>query len=210
MIQTKQSIPHHICDRARTVAQHEMGHYVVAKVMGFATEDVGIEVMEPNGHRGCATVRLAQPLQSLDAVSNYLERRVLVLYAGAMAETLHPDHVPKSGVDNEKAVKIIQGALGAEQDHAKAREAIHLLRNISHPDTYDESEIQGQLDALDLRLWGRALELVEQFEETIVGVAGALTERLKLKGPRALYTASLTDDELKDIPNLKILPSLAP
>ncbi|RAI70860.1 hypothetical protein DOZ80_10345 [Pseudomonas fluorescens] len=210
MTQTGQNIPLHIRDRARTVAQHEMGHYVVAKVMGFTTDDVSIEIMEPNGHRGGAAVRLAQPLQSLDAVSNYLERRVLVLYAGALAETLHPSHVPKTGVDNEKAVEIIRGALGAEQDHAKAREAICLLRNILHPDTYEESEIQGQLDALDLRLWGRALELVEQFEATIVGVAGALTDGLKLKGPRVVYTASLTDDELEEIPALKSLPTLAP
>lgn len=93
-----------------------------------------------------------------------------------------------------KAVEIIREPLGAEQDHAKAREAICLLHNILHPDAHDESEIQGQLDALDLGLWNRAFAAVEQYEATIVGVAGAFTERLKLTGSRYEYTATFADD----------------
>lgn len=105
-----------------------------------------------------------------------------------------------------KAVEIIREPLGAEQDQAKAREAICQLHNILHPYAHDESEIQGQLDALDLGHWNRALAAVEQYEETIVGAARALTERLKLKGPRNVHTATFADDELDGIPVLKNLP----
>lgn len=206
----KPSIPTHILDRARSVAQHEMGHYVVARLMGIATDDVSIKIIGHNGHIGAATVFLAQGLSNLDAVTNYLKCRVLTLYAGAMAETLHPEHVPQTGVDNDRAVSIIRGALGAEQDHAKAREAIHLLRNIMHPETQDRDEIQRQLSAFDQRLWGRARELVEQFESTIVGVAGALTEKLETVGSGGTYVAALTDAVLREIPTIKGLPLLSP
>lgn len=210
MSRVKSKIPSHIRDRARAVAQHEMGHYVVARLMGVATGDVSIQITGHNGHRGAATVLLAQGLPSVDAVSNYLKRRVLILYAGAMGETLHPGHVPQTGVDNDQAVSIIRGDFGAEQDHAKAREAIYLLRNIVYPDTHDADEVQGQLNALDQQLWERSLELVEQFESTIVGVAGALTERLEPTSSRDVYSAVLTDAELLEIPHLKSLPLLSP
>ncbi|WP_349975401.1 hypothetical protein [Pseudomonas sp. WHRI 8519] len=205
----QRNVPTHVRDQARTLAQHEMGHYVVSKLMGFVTGDVNIEV-HYKGHLGAATIHLAQPLRGVDAVSSYLERRVLVLYAGAMAETLPPSHIPKTGVDNEKAVAIIRGAQGAEQDHAKAREAIHLLRNILHPETHDRGEVQDQLDKLDEKLWKRAVELVEQFEKTIVGVAGALTQKLKVGDRRDTYLATLTESQLAEIPAIAQLPLLTP
>jgi hypothetical protein len=87
--------------------------------MGFATDEVTVRIIGHDGHDGSATIQLAQPLTSLDAIKSYLERRVLVLYAGALAETLRPGHTPESGVDTDKAVDIIHGAMGAEQDMGK-------------------------------------------------------------------------------------------
>ncbi|MCO7524861.1 hypothetical protein NJH54_10080 [Pseudomonas asiatica] len=202
-------VPTHIRDQARKVAQHEMGHYVMARVMGFVTDGVSIEIRH-NGHLGGATVQLSESLRSLDDVSSYLKRRVLVLYAGAMAETLHPAHIPKSGVDQEMAVKILNEGLGAEQDYAKAREAILLLRNIEHPGTLEEGDVQQELNELAQSLWDRTVEVVELLESTIVGVAGALTERLHSAGPREPYVAAFSKDDLEEIPNLMELPSLKP
>lgn len=201
--------PHHR-ERARTVAQHEMGHHIIARIMGFATDEVTVRIIGHDGHDGSATIQLAQSLTSLDAIKSYLERRVLVLYAGALAETLTPRQTPERGVDNDKAVEIIRGAKGAEQDHAKAREAITLIRNILHPGTQDEAVVQSELDAIELRLWMRATELVEQFEEVIVGVAGALTEQLKADNAPGTFVATLTKETLDNIPNIKELPRLEP
>ena len=200
-------------DRARTLAQHEMGHYVLATVMGFGTGEVTLELIGHNGHKGGSTIHLAQPTADLDAVSNYLERRVIVLYAGALAETLSPRQTLQRGVDNAKAVEIIHNSiLGAEQDHAKAREAITLLRNIQNPDTCDPDEIQRQLSATGNRLWARATKLVEQFEDTIVGVAGALTGTLQVCGVGINQTiiASLSEERLTGIQALQELPRLEP
>lgn len=192
--------------RARQVAQHEMAHYVVARAVGFRTGDVSIKITGHSGHHGAATIFLAQPVGSLEDVASFLERRVLVLCAGALGETLSASHVPERGVNGAEAVKIIRGGMGAEQDHAKAREAISLLRNIQNPGTCGEDEIQAQLDEIDQRLWSRATELVELFESTIAGVAGALLERLEFVDIAATFSA----DYLEDIPAIKEIPSLAP
>jgi len=205
----RKNIPQHIRERARVIAQHEMGHHVLARLMGFATSEVTVELSERGDHKGGATIHLAESMTTIDEVKAYLERRVLVLYAGAMAETLPPGHVPENGVDRDRAVEIIRGALGAEQDHAKAREAIHLLRSILHPGVHDADVVNEQLIALDERLWGRALELVEEYEKTIVGVACGLTQHLE-EQPRGTYSAVYAKEVLDELSGLKTLPLLQP
>lgn len=196
----------HHRDRALRVAHHEMAHYVIAKAMGFKTEDVSLTLIGHNGHSGSATIILTEPLRSLDDMSKYLERRVLVLYAGAIGETLSATHIPTKGVDQEQAIEIISGEMGAEQDHAKARELINLLRNLSHPGTEVEAQIQSEIDEINNRLWMRAVELVERFEDTITGLGGALVGRLEAVGE----TATLSADFLEGLVPVKAIPKLAP
>ncbi len=70
----------HLRDLARRVAQHEMGHYVVARLLGFQTGDVFIEIIGPiDGHWAGAEVILAEQLLSLQDVRCYLRRRIQVL-----------------------------------------------------------------------------------------------------------------------------------
>ena len=178
----------HLVQLARRVAQHEMGHYVVARALGFRTGKVSVEITGPIGHRGATEVTLAEALASLRDVQSYIERRVQVLYAGAPAETLQP-HAPNKIVDCQQAVDIIRNpGQGAEQDYAKARELIHVLRNIKYPgtDANDAATVQGQLDAIDADLWAKAVALVETHAEAIIGLAGNLASRIKQ--PRELAT----------------------
>ena len=158
---------------------------------------------------GGSMIHLAESLTSMDDVKAYLERRVLVLYAGAMAETLPQGQVPERGVDRDRAAKIIRGSLGAEQDYAKAREAIHLLRSILHPGVPDADVVDEQLKALDERLWSRALMLVEEYEDTIVGLACGFTQHLEAQ-PRGMYSAVYDKELLDGLSGLQALPLLRP
>ncbi len=177
------TLPDHLRRLAGRVAQHEMGHYVVARALGFRTGDVSIEILGPiDGHRGTAALTLPEPIGSIDELCTYLERRVIVLYAGGTAETLPGPGSPTKKVDVEEAVRIIRNpGQGAEQDHAKARELVHVLRNASMPksDVSDDVKTQSELDELDARLFSRAVELVEENAETIIGLAGNLAGRVK-------------------------------
>lgn len=176
-------LPDHLSRLACRVAQHEMGHYVVARALGFRTGDVSIKIIGPiDGHHGTAAVTLPEETRSIEDLRVYLERRVIVLYAGGAAETLPGRGAPTKKVDVEETIKVIRNpGQGAEQDHAKARELIHILRNICRPDSDvgDNAIIQAELDELDAKLFSRAVELVEAHADTIVGLAANLASRIQ-------------------------------
>jgi hypothetical protein len=196
-------LPARLRELARHVAQHEMGHYVVARLLGFRTSDVSIEIIGPmNGHRGEAPVILTERLLSLEDVRCYVRRRIQVLYAGALAETLPPGQSPTKRVNIEEAKKIIETAgAGAEQDFAKARELIRILRNIQYQneDIDNDSVIQPQIDAINNELWEAALSLVEKHAELIIGLAANLADRVKHTKERVVLEASY----LENLPAVK-------
>ena len=66
---------------------------------------------------------------------------------------------------------------GAEQDAAKARELIRILRNIQHADEGVESgsEVEQQPRAISDELWESALDLVQKHADLIIGLAGNLS-----------------------------------
>lgn len=208
-----QTLPDHLRDLARRVAQHEMGHYVVARALGFRTGDVSIELTGPiDGHRGAAAVTLPTATGSIDLIADYLRRRVIVLYAGGIAEALPRYGSPSKKVDIESAIKIIRNpGLGAEQDHAKARELINVLRNVTRcgTDGADDSETQAELDNLDEQLFSRAVELVESHVDTILGLAGNLAARLTAtKTPVVMKAADL--EELPAVQKIAVVEALSP
>lgn len=151
---------------------HEIGHYVAARALGFATGDVNISVRDLVSNaemNGGSIIRLSkEEIGTLNKVRDYLERRITVLYAGACAETLKPDS-SNLKVDSEEAHKCP----GAAHDFAKALELINLLRNIHYPATNcrDVSVIEAECKELDSRLWEKAIRVVERNAGTIVSLA---------------------------------------
>jgi hypothetical protein len=191
-------LPPHRRELARKVAQHEMGHYVVAHLLGFQTGDVSIEIIGPiNGHRGAAAVILAEPMHTLEDVGCYIRRCIQVLYAGAFAETLPPRQSPMKSVNHQEAMIIIgTPGSGAEQDAAKARELIRILRNIQHAEEGVESssDVEQQLQAISDELWENALDLVQRHADLIIGLAGNLSDRVKRTNEMVVLDASYLEN----------------
>lgn len=170
----KKALPEHLRETVRIVAQHEMGHYVAAKVLGFSTGYVSIEARNPFDRSGETEMALMESLTSAAEVSSYLARRIKVLNAGAMAETLKQ---PDFEVDMDEAVKIMKHPqLGAQQDHAKIRELTHVLRNLRHPNTLDFAAIETELDVISNALWDETQELVNEHADSITGLAAYLAQ----------------------------------
>jgi hypothetical protein len=208
------SIQQHHKERARTLAQHEMGHYVLARVMGFGTGEVTLELIGDNGHKGGSAIFLDQPTNDIEALANYLKRRIIVLFAGVLAETLSPRHDTRNrGVNQSKASEIFHSPfLGAVQDNARVSEALMLLRNVQSRTPCSEQEVDREMTEIGNLMWARAISLVEQFEDVIVGVATRLTQDLQVVGPvwSQTISASLSEEDLADMPNLQMLPLLDP
>ena len=139
-----------------------MGHYVVARLLGFRTSDVSLEIIGPiNGHRGEAAVILGEPMRTLEEVGCYLRRRIQVLYAGALAETLPPRQSPTKGVNAEEAMTIIELPETAQTGHLpKLGSLFSMLRNIKHPDERRRSMMRSSNNSQQLRTsYGEVLSI---------------------------------------------------
>lgn len=208
-------MPAALRDYALQIANHEMGHYVVARALGFETGDVTLKVTMGLTHHGGASITLTRSISSIDAMKEHLAARMMVLFAGAMAQTLPPKHSPEKRVDKSKAAAILNGEFGAEQDHAKIRELRYLLRNITYPgtDPASSNSIIAELTEINDRLWLRTQQIVEQLADTITGLAGLLVERMVIVEqwgrPADTYEVVLTGEVLERLGSVRAIPALS-
>ncbi|MHC8329326.1 peptidase M41 [Pseudomonas sp. LB1P83] len=175
-----QKMPPAVRDHAVQIAHHEMGHYVVARALGFETGDVSLKVTMDLRHQAGASITMARSISSIEAMKEHLEARIMVLFAGSMAQSLASKRSAGKRVDKPKAAAILRGELGAEQDYAKIRELRHLLRNITYPDTDPAlpDRISAELKEITDRLWGRTQTIVEALADTITGLGEALVDAM--------------------------------
>ena len=205
------NMPAAVRNHALQIAHHEMGHYVVARALGFATGGVTLSVTMDLRHQGGASITLARPILSMEAMKAHLEARMMVLLAGAMGQTLS-----SSGkrVDKSKAVAILKGAQGAEQDYAKVKELQHLLRNITCHDTDPASSerIAAELQAMTDRVWVRAQTIVEDLADTITGLGSVLVDGMVIveQWGRAAdtYEVVFTREMLERLGPVQAIPAL--
>ncbi|EJM75775.1 hypothetical protein [Pseudomonas sp. GM55] len=207
-------LPTAVRDRALQIAHHEMGHYVVARALGFATGGVTLTVTMDLRHQGGACITLVRPISSLETMKEHLEARMMVLLAGAMAQTLPSKTSAPKRVDKPKATAILKGEQGAEQDYAKIRELQHLLRNIAYPDTDPASgeRIAAQLKAMTDRLWARTQKIIEDQADTIAELAVVLVNGMTIVEqwgrPADTYEVVYTGPMLERLRAVQSIPSL--
>ncbi len=206
-------LPAAVRDRALQIAHHEMGHYVVARALGFETGGVTLTVTMDLRHHGGASITLVRPISSMEAMKEHLEARMMVLLAGAMAQTLPSKPSAAKRVDKPKATAILKGEQGAEQDYAKVRELQHLLRNIAYPDTDPASgeRIAAELKEMTDRLWLRTQKIIEDQAETIAELAVALVDGMVIVEqwgrPADTYEGVLTGQMLERRLTVLAMPS---
>lgn len=188
----KQSISSYHRQMVESIGRHEAGHYIIAKELGFKVGAISICITDlAGGHNAKSEIILSQGLTCCIGIQKFLESRVQVLYAGSLAESLS-DHK----IDHESALKIIND--GGKFDYAKARELIHLIRNIKYPEANCEKSIQEGLDSIGFELWNKAAMLVEKDHEIINGLGGRLASEIRFEGQEFV----LSEDELKKLPSI--------
>ncbi|WP_283184640.1 peptidase M41 [Pseudomonas svalbardensis] len=207
-------MPPALRDHALQIAHHEMGHYVVARALGFATGGVSLTVTMDLRHQGGASISLARSISSMEAMREHLEARMMVLFAGAMGQALVSKHSLDKRVDKSKATAILKGELGAEQDYAKIRELRQLLRNIAYPDTVPTSSdrITAELKEITDRVWFRTQTIVEKLADTITELGRVLVDGMVMveQWGRAAdtYEIVLTGAMLERLRPVQAIPAL--
>jgi hypothetical protein len=124
------------------VVRHECGHLFVARTLGFPTG--GIELWP--GREAGAEIELQFSLKSIPDLLEYIEKRVQVLYAGAIAESIQGDsvrpEVAKALLDSPKAA--------AGHDFAKIKELLRVWAAFAYPDVPREQFLE-RVKALETR-----------------------------------------------------------
>lgn len=126
-------------------------------------------------------------INNLDDVKDYLDRRIQVLFAGSLAQSLTPSGV----VDEDKANGFLN--INAKDAYSKARELIHLLRSITYPLSNDLLEVQAQLTRVYDDSWKKAIRAVQRDYKLIKGLGRNLSSKIIQSGREARLLAADLD-----------------
>ncbi len=159
------------------IAQHEAAHYVTASALGFEGREISLHYqIEPYAHRGNARGDYNVRCESLIELHELMTNRVIIALSGAMGEAIDRSTLKVNAVT---AYKILnEGATGASQDFAVARELVNLLHNSSQAGVHVETgKDHSSVDLLN-NLLGDTLALVELNAKPICAIADALTQKV--------------------------------
>jgi hypothetical protein len=183
-------LPNHIKLAARYAGLHEAGHFVVSRALGFKTGDIALTIVtSEGGYEGGAETILTVPSVTCEEVMSYLERRVQILFAGALAQSLRRG----TGTIDQKMAEECVNSQACKIDYAKARELIHLIRNIRYPQDITDEEMNGHLSIITEELWRKAATCVEFDYELIESIGQRLSSKVKAIGIEARLTAEGLD-----------------
>jgi len=127
---------------------HECGHLLVARSLGFPTGGIHLSPTEVG-----ASIDLLLSLKTIDQVLEFIERRVQVLYAGSLAESL-----VRKKIQDDVVNKLLMST--AANDFAKVRELVRMWVGLKYTEVA-ESVFQEKLTQVNERLYGKAAKLVE-------------------------------------------------
>ena len=135
--------------------RHECGHVIVATELGFATGGILMDTRAGTWVVG-AEIDLPLSFETKDDVAEFIEKRIAVLYAGGLAESLE-----NKKIQNEKAHRLFQSLdFKASTDFAKLREISRIWVGLKYPKATPSSFAE-HLKNLDSERYNKTVELVE-------------------------------------------------
>ena len=166
-------------ERAIKVVRHEVGHWIAGEYHGFRSGSIEITMTKDGGHRGQAEIFPDSDLRSLELAQSYLRRRISVLYAGVLAESLGDDGKVNNGYANHE----LQTG-GATNDFKGIRELVRVLRGMIHGPAVDEKTMTKQFERLTNEIWKETTELVETNHDLIQGLTRVIMGRASRIGTK--------------------------
>lgn len=180
--------------KAKRVSLHEAGHYIAARVLCFKTEGIKVNLNDSD-NEGASGIILIQPLPSSENILDYLEKRVQVLFSGALSEA-----IVMGKVDEKEACNCLKN--NGQNDFAKARELVQLVRNIKYldnPEDLTKDDTDEQLQKITDGFWKKAITRVESEYTIIEGLGSNLASKVICSGGKV----ELTEEDISKLPALR-------
>lgn len=175
----------------QSLGRHEAGHYIVARALGFETGEVSICFFNSEHSEGSVETELVQYEGPFEAQA-FLEKRIQVLFAGVMAESL------VDGAVDEAAAKVKAEREG-RQDRNIASEYVCMVRRYRHPGLTERNHIRKAQGAIFEELWEGARKLVERHHVAIFILGGHLAAKVE----QASETYLTSNEEVEALPALQ-------
>lgn len=172
--------------------RHECGHLIVAKSLGFKTGGITVTCKQ-----ACAELDIIPSCRNIEEIKDFIERRVIVLYAGAVAQSIYDGEI-----DSELCIKLLKTT--ALDDWRKIQEYVRLLAGIEHPG-YDAAEdFAPKLKEVDDIIANKAGEAVNFYKELILELTDFFMARLPMdRDRRPLYPFTLSRNDINTFEPIK-------
>ncbi|MER9000644.1 hypothetical protein NKJ90_08275 [Mesorhizobium sp. M0051] len=182
-------------DRLMHLARHELGHHVMARMVGFEVGDfkIGQGTLQIYGPGGSSSTNMMRPLRTKDEIVTYSRDRCKVAFAGVLAGEMEDAVVVEAQSENQ----LTHG--GGRDDYTKVVENIQLLRNILYPDSGIDQAAK-EVHVLINELWIETIQIIIAEGLMIEQLAAELVARTMRTPKKALI---LTAEEMAELPLLK-------
>ncbi|EJL7016487.1 hypothetical protein NMT49_003429 [Vibrio cholerae] len=151
----------------KRVIYHEVGHWLVAKTLGFGVGSIKIRVDANSrgfGHAGSSHVDIHPSLNNVNDVEKYLLDRLSILWGGIASQTV---------VDKRDWEKIL--STDAESDYNKTRELAYILRGLRYPSANTAEMELEQIDQITDETYQIAVSIINNNEKAWNNIAKNIT-----------------------------------
>jgi hypothetical protein len=181
-------------DVSLKVLKHELGHWLMARHVGFRAGGIDITIHRIEGlrgtvsysHEGSSTVYTAPVVKSTDDLKDYLEKRFQVLYAGIAAQIHGQEMTP------DESGQIME--LDAGNDLRIIRELAPLLRGLIYGAEISPDSGEEQMREMLHPSWEKTQSLIGEFYPKIEWMANALAPYIERHGVKYPFNVSLIED----------------
>jgi len=154
------------------VLKHELGHWLVARHLGFAVGDIEISVHKLEEKKrganqyvqnGSSRVIPEPMIKSFDDLQNYLDKRIQVLYAGVLAQ------IHGQGLNEQEVGAVI--ALDAPGDQKTIEELAILVQGWIREDNMDSDTLDEKTNEFITASWEKSQACIAELYPKIEKMA---------------------------------------
>lgn len=168
------------------VCHHEAGHWVIAQEMGFEATDISITIYkEDKSFSSSGSTRVFPRLEnnSVEAIEEYLIKRISVLYSGVISQVIA---IENTDIDTARNLLMTHG----QDDERSITELLQILRGIRFPGKITSDELS-QLYEIRHECWQNAETLVEKNKERIQRVARGMAPEIQTLNKPTIFNKSM-------------------